>query len=371
MGEAFIVRRGGKKVDITAAPSINFVSKTFDSITFTITNNDTETVDIFWEIGDSTPDANILSLASGETSSNQVISGLTEETEYTIFAFANAANKAGSQTTSQVRTTPEEPIVYTEATGGTTLEYNSGGKRYRSHTFTSNGTFTVTTVGNILGGGDKVDYLIIAGGGAGGRKSFNSNQYGGGGGGAGGYRTTISPAPSNDVNSKITVTTASYGVTIGAGGVGGNPGTNGTNSSVFGRISIGGGRGGRGGATNTQSQVGGSGGAGARSDIALERIPANGTSGQGFGGQNGTFNTTGITRGGGAGGAGGANPNGLNNNLRTGLNENRGIGGREDQEVGDENTGNGGGGRTLHPGTGNGGNGGSGIVIIRYEIAPN
>ena len=134
MADGFIVRRGGVAADITAAPSINFVSSTFDSITFTITNNDALTADIFWEIGDSTPDANTLSLAGGATSSNQVASGLDEETSYTIFAFANAADKAGSQTVSITQTTPAEPFdpadlspqLWLDAADATTITASSG-----------------------------------------------------------------------------------------------------------------------------------------------------------------------------------------------------------------------------------------------------
>ena len=72
---------------------------------------------------------------------------------------------------------------FTNATGGTTEEYDDDGKRYRSHTFTSDGDFIVTNVGETTDDRNKVDYLIIAGGASGG-KSFA------GGGGAGGYRTT-------------------------------------------------------------------------------------------------------------------------------------------------------------------------------------
>jgi len=80
--------------------------------------------------------------------------------------------------------------TYTDATGGTTLEYDSGGKRYRSHTFTSDGDFVVTTVGDSEGDRDKVDYLIIGGGGGSGASVA-------GGGGAGGYRTTLGTSGGN------------------------------------------------------------------------------------------------------------------------------------------------------------------------------
>ena len=58
--------------------------------------------------------------------------------------------------------------------------------RLKIHTFNSNGTFTVNSVGNSAGS-NTVEYLVVAGGGGGGNK-----QNAGGGGGAGGYRTAAS-----------------------------------------------------------------------------------------------------------------------------------------------------------------------------------
>ena len=376
MADGKIVRKGGAVG--TKAPSINFVSSTFDSITFTITNNDTATADIFWEVGDSTPDANTLSLASGATSSNQVVSGLTEQTSYTIFAFANVEGKAGSQTSTNVQTTPAEPIIYTAATGGTTLEYDSGGKRYKSHTFTSSGTFTVTTAGS--GNRNQVDYLIIAGGGSGG------GNKGGAGGGAGGYRTTLGTSGANSsAESKVVVTAQGYTVTIGAGG----SQSNGENSSVFGITSTGGGKG---GTDSASGSAGGSGGGGGKSFSG----GGSGTTAQGFNGGNSP--STGGRGGGGGGGAseagsngqpegnGGDGGDGLSNILRTGSNETRSgggggasytttgsggsgggaDGGRFSATSAIANTGGGGGGVDEF---GQGSNGGSGIVVIRYEIA--
>ena len=68
-----------------------------------------------------------------------------------------------------------DPGVLTEesmvATGGAINEYTApDGGVYRSHTFTSSGTFTCTSLGvNIPGSGtDSVDVLLVAGGGGGG-----------------------------------------------------------------------------------------------------------------------------------------------------------------------------------------------------------
>jgi len=85
------------------------------------------------------------------------------------------------------------------ATGGA-VTYAGG---YTIHTFTSGGTFQVSSSGD-------VEYLIVAGGGGGG---FN---YAGGGGAGGLLTGTI-----------VNLTPGSYTVTVGAGGVGGS----GTNTS--------------------------------------------------------------------------------------------------------------------------------------------
>jgi len=294
------------------------------------------------------------------------------------------------------------PIIYTAATGGATLEYDSGGKRYRSHTFTSNGTFTVTTAGN--GDRNKVDYLIIAGGGGGGTGNI-SNDCGGGGAGAGGYLTTLGPTSGAVANQpKFTVQSQNYGVTVGGGGIGATPsnrGATGVNSSVF-NIASNGGGGGAG--RDTGGGDGGSGG-GQSCAIANGGQLGFGTSGQGFNGGGGVGTPSGATSGGGGAGQvgftnsntfSGAGGNGLNNLLRTGSNETRAGGGgggsgnftnrqgaggaggggaggnRENGVNGTANTGGGGGGAGGFANSARrGGNGGSGIVVIRYEIAPN
>lgn len=306
-------------------------------------------------------------------------------------------------------------IVYINATGGTTLEYDDGGKRYRSHTFTSVGTstFTVTELAsdtelNIL------DYLIIAGGGGGG------SHYYAGGGGAGGYRTTLTPTPGNtNPNAKVIPSLSSYSIVVGNGGA---MGTSGQNSSAFNIISTGGGFG-RGTNGSCVAASGGSGGSGGGSNTACGGVSAQsggtGISGQGF---NGGVARTHGSGGGGAGQVGrdghndatkGTGGNGLASKIRSGVDEFRagggagaidanfppsgsptrvdgGLGGggysagststsgswdRSPQTTaapGAANTGSGGGGglhdtnNTLR----NGAPGGSGIVIVRYEIAP-
>ena len=65
---------------------------------------------------------------------------------------------------------------YITATGGTVTEDGD----FKVHTFTSDGCFAVSAVGNPAGS-DKVSYMVVAGGGG-------SGGDGGGGGGAGGFR---------------------------------------------------------------------------------------------------------------------------------------------------------------------------------------
>ena len=102
--------------------------------------------------------------------------------------------------------------TYISATGGTIT--TSGD--YKIHTFTSSGTFTVSSVGNAVGGGDGVSYMVVAGGGSGTGDSS-------GGGGAGGYRegkNSGDPYTASPLNAPagLTVSAQAYPVTVGAGG---------------------------------------------------------------------------------------------------------------------------------------------------------
>ena len=141
---------------------------------------------------------------------------------------------------------------YIIATGGTITESGD----YRIHTFTSPGTFSVSSTGFECGAND-VDYLVIAGGGGGGGPVL------GGGGGAGGYRESsgtangsYSVSPLGSGVPAITITKADFPIVVGAGGgshVSGSP------SSFSTITSAGGGRGG-----NCSSSGGSGGGAGHR-----------------------------------------------------------------------------------------------------------
>ncbi|MBI4894766.1 MAG: hypothetical protein HY833_03455 [Candidatus Aenigmarchaeota archaeon] len=250
---------------------------------------------------------------------------------------------------------PEADAV--RATGGTITYY---GDR-TIHTFTSNGTFTVTSGGN-------VDYLVVAGGGGGGGATTSRS---GGGGGAGGYR--------NGTN--FAVTSQSYTITVGSGGSGGvfgDYGAYGTDSTFSTITSAGGGRGGYGEGGGPPALGGGSGGSGGGSGGGNTCSGGAGSAspaGQGNNGGNCNGNAGGS--GGGAGSigldgtgsliAGGV---GLSSSI-SGSSVNRSTGGEAKSSscgncagvTASANTGDGGGSAS---GTSTGGNGGSGIVIISY-----
>ena len=256
------------------------------------------------------------------------------------------------------------------ATGGTITTVNG----YRIHTFTSSGTFTPATNGN-------VEVLVVAGGGGGGAASN------GGGGGGGGVLSAAASA----------IAGTAYTVTVGSGGTSGTSSSTSGNNSSFGSLltAIGGGAGGEFFGHGCSGLNGGSGGGACNTGSA-----GLGTAGQGNRG--GTGQPSWGAGGGGAGGAGTNNngyvPNGVggagissalsgsavmygggggggNDNAATsaGGSGGGGIGGSVNSNnctVGSPNTGGGGGGAgtwsTGGPFTGCAG--GSGIVIVRYPV---
>ena len=137
--------------------------------------------------------------------------------------------------------------TYIAATGGTIT--TSGD--YKTHVFTGDGNFVVSSIGNPAGGPSVVDYLVVGAGGDG--------TVGGGGGG--GFRAsnsqprsgiaTVSPL---DTSTGITVTATSFPITVGAAS---------GNASVFSTISSAGGGGGPHYVSNPlNGGAGGSGGGG-------------------------------------------------------------------------------------------------------------
>ena len=133
--------------------------------------------------------------------------------------------------------------AFVEATGGTVTTDGD----FKVHTFTADGTFTVTAAGNNAGS-NSVDYLVIAGGGSGGSgEGLNGGGEAAGGGGAGGYRESF-PNPGSG---GLPVSEQAYPITVGAGATGaaitnsptGNFGSRGSNS-IFSTITSTGGGGG-------------------------------------------------------------------------------------------------------------------------------
>ena len=188
---------------------------------------------------------------------------------------------------------------------------------FKTHIFTADGPFTVTSGGGPLG---TAEYFVIAGGGSGGTAG-----YGGAGGGAGGFRlgspTVGGPSPLNGTS--ITMSPGSFPIQVGAGGTmlpspdpAPNQGGSGT-PSIFSTVTSAGGGGGGGDQTPASPPFaagldGGSGGGSGRTGAAVGSgnvptvsPPQGNPGGQGDGGP-----TRSGGGGGGAGAAGGAGTEG-------------------------------------------------------------
>ena len=312
---------------------------------------------------------------------------------------------------------------FISATGGTVTESGD----YRIHTFTGDGCFSVSSLGNgptvPIGGPNTVSYLVVAGGGGG------ASAHGGGGG-AGGFREGRDIGPSYTASplvspTGLTITNTTYPITVGGGGSSlsvspdgvpcGGCGTAPAGSiSVFSTITSAGGGGGGGGNKDPINPVvnGGSGGGGGNTggpnivggsgNTPPVSPPQGNPGGTGAGSQ-------GSGAGGGAGGAGtsqpGSSPYPSTNGTAGGVGVSTSISGSSlsysgggsgggygspsstagspcgtgggagndpsPSKCGTANRGGGGGGRTpAGPTTSDSptGAGGKGIVIIRYKF---
>jgi len=279
--------------------------------------------------------------------------------------------------------------TFVAASGGTVTTCGD----FKIHRFTGPGTFTVCSVGNPVGGGNIVDYLVVAGGGGGSNQSPSPGQ----GGGAGGFRlsnSTCMPGPTTSPLANPTglpVAVQGYPITVASGGGVDTKGSTSTFSTIS---SAGGGSGfspqgsgGSGGADNgagntppvsppqgnpgnTGGNNGGGGGAGA---VGGNFIPPNngGVGGDGSfvsptfatpgEGTPGPVSSTRYFAGGGAGGFPVGRPTGIAGGAGGG---GTGAEGAVGAGNGLASTGGGGGGG----GPGGTGTGGSGIVIIRYKF---
>ena len=93
------------------------------------------------------------------------------------------------------------------ATGGNVLNASTPGNGFKYHTFTSSGSFTVTT------GSKSCEILVVGAGGGGGSNNNSGGSDGGAGGGGGGV-----------VLASQTINPGTYNITIGSGGSGGTSG---------------------------------------------------------------------------------------------------------------------------------------------------
>ena len=144
---------------------------------------------------------------------------------------------------------------FTSATGGCVSTCGN----FKIHTFKSSANFTVCSVGNAGGGGNKVSYMVVAGGGG------TGGPGGTGAGGAGGFREgkdtpfdSYTASPLAAACSGLTITAATFPITIGAGG---GCNSNGANS-VFSTITSAGGGAGAGPPSSPVSYAGAAGGSG-------------------------------------------------------------------------------------------------------------
>lgn len=179
-------------------------------------------------------------------------------------------------------------MTISDTTGSPTItEYTDVDGNWRSYTWDSDGSFTVSA------GGD-VEYELVAGGGGGGGGAIYSYAGGAGAGGVLQGATNLTPGV--------------YSVSIGSGGVGGSTSgrsTSGGASTAIGLTAIGGGGGGAGVLGGPEGLGGGSGGGGK----GEPSDGGTGTVGQGYDGGNGAGSA-----GGGGGGAGGASADASSNN---------------------------------------------------------
>lgn len=97
MGDVFFTRKYIKKNILI--PTINFINKGPGSIQFTLINNHTKTVEVYWEVGNSNPLINFVSLNPNETSGTIEATGLIPNTTNTIFAVSRIGNNKSEAAT--------------------------------------------------------------------------------------------------------------------------------------------------------------------------------------------------------------------------------------------------------------------------------
>jgi hypothetical protein len=310
------------------------------------------------------------------------------------------------------QTTNNYGATFITATGGTVTCCGD----YKIHTFTSPGTFSISSLSNSPTN-NVLDYLVVAGGGSGGGAAACGGTNAGGGG-AGGLRFYANPtnnpqtgAPASPKNAPVGITASvtSYPITVGAGGGGTTCCSTSGNNSVFSSITSAGG--GAGGGRNTCSGGGlpGGSGGGAKGWVGGtgNTPPVSPPQGNDGGNSTSSPSPTVQSSGGGFMAIGGSTPNncapygggGVGGGFTgfgtsgencgsyyyfagggAGSSQTGGIGGGGDAgdhspgtvpagsgQNGTTNTG-GGGGSGTYIDCSTGGSGGSGIVVIRYKF---
>jgi hypothetical protein len=353
----------------------------------------------------STWQTNAVTLCRNSSKINGICSNVSLETEGQSITLVYVDSTRGWKNTMD-STSNVTGFNGISATGGTITCCGS----YRIHTFTSSGTFCVSSLSpNPIY--NKVDYLVVAGGAGGGF----AGARGAGGGGAGGFRESYCSTTSGTYTASplasctsLPVTATAYPITVGAGGAPSIPappykGGCGS-SSIFSTITSTGGGGGGGEPSPNTGLPGASGGGGGSTGSGTypggtgntpPTSPPQGTTG-GNGSADGAGNPSAGGGGGGAGVAGtnaspgnsGAGGNGSTTSISGtptayagggggGGGNSFGLGGSGGGgsggaylppqgcvSAGTANTGGGGGGCSNNAG---GKAGGSGIVIIRYR----
>jgi hypothetical protein len=297
--------------------------------------------------------ANTTELPTGTTllSNGYFYGTVTVETS-TTYNFTIRATDDENQDSDRTFSLEVQIISYYQATGGTITTDGD----YKIHTFTSSGTFEVTS-SPITSPENNIEYLIVAGGGG-----STSQSGGGGGGGGGGFLT-----------GNTSVSTGSYSVVVGAGGASVSSGNanDGQNSSALGLTSIGGG-----GSGQDSSKAGRSGGSGGGAFFYPGPGGA-GTSGQGYNGGNASWpgSSGGSGGGGGAGSSGGVtqagngrlSPLSGTSTYYSGGGGGVAVGGQSPASSTNGRNISGNGAANSGQGASAGASGGSGVVILRYK----
>lgn len=345
---------------------------------------------------------------------------------FTRIARGSTAQRPGTQGTGQLRwntTFPQlevsdgtsfhkvvtEPIILS-ASGGTITTDGD----YKVHTFTSSGTFTLTTISGatkvlvqvmVLGGGGGGGFYLGGGGGggamletvvsmgtgsytvtvgAGGNATTNGNSYSGNGGVSSIVGGTVAlyanggGAGGNGYAGDVWGANGSANTNIGCGGGGGSP-YNVSVSAGFLQISMGGPAGwnGSGGGFGTMYSGstfnGGGGGGGAQSAGVAPNIGNGPVGAGGYGGSARPSFISGSSVSYGGGGGGGYGTYLANTTIGGGSGGGYGVGSATSgaflqASAGSANLGGGGGGAQLYSSYQTGGNGGSGVVIVRYKF---